>query len=48
MADTAITDVGLALLSRITNVEVVDVAMCSGVSPEGIDELERLGILVTQ
>ncbi len=48
LADTAITDVGLALLSRITNVEAIDVAMCSGVSAQGIDELERLGILVTQ
>jgi len=48
LGDTAITDVGLALLGRVTNVEVVDVAMCSGVSPQGIDELERSGILVTQ
>jgi hypothetical protein len=47
LADTAITDVGLALLGRVTNVEVVDVAMCSGVSLQGIDELEKSGILVT-
>ena len=47
LGDTAITDVGLALLSRVTNVEVVDIAMCSGVSPQGMDELERTGILVT-
>jgi internalin A len=48
LGDTAITDVGLALLSRVTNVEVVGVAMCSGVSPQGIDELEKLGIRVNQ
>ena len=48
LGDTAITDVGLALLSRVTNVEAVDVAMCSGVSRQGIDELEKSGIVVTQ
>ncbi len=48
LGDTAITDVGLTLLSRVSSVEIVDVAMCSGVSPQGTEELEKSGILVTQ
>ena len=48
LGDTAVTDVGLALLSRVSSVEIVDVAMCSGVSPQGTEELEKSGVLVTQ